>query len=483
MCTPVSVPAGLRLPALFSEGMVLQRDLPVRVWGWAGEGASVHVSFRDVVATAETRGGRWEVTLPAQAAGGPWPMHIRAGEVEITLNEVYVGEVWLCSGQSNMVMPLARRYVGYTVRGGAEAAAQSDDPLLRLFTVAENPSPVPRDDVGGRWLASAPETAGAFSATGYFFGRELRRVLDVPVGLILAARGGSPMEVWMDSAVLERNHPARLAFLRQRWDAYEEALGAGETPPRVFRASEYYYGMIAPLIPYALRGVIWYQGESNVGTRALFVPMFGDLIAQWRAAWGLGDFPFLFVQLAPYGDLPAEPVQSAWAETRVAQARVASSVPNTAMIGTMDLGDDPGNPHPVEKETVGLRLAAAARALAYGEDVPYRGPEAAGMRVQGEEALVSFAHAGDGLVTPAGEPVRGFALAGEDGRFRLAEAVIRGDTVRVSHPDIPDPASVRYGWADYPDANLFNRAGLPALPFHITRTTRTERDDDAKSAR
>ncbi len=456
----------LRLPALIGEGMVLQRDLPGRIWGWAEEGATVTVAFRGLEKSARVVDGRWEILLPPMTAGGPWPMTVRSRNI-LALEKVYVGEVWLCSGQSNMVMPLNRKYVGYHVRGGAAAAARADDPLLRLFTVADVRTNVPQADVRGAWRACTPPTAAEFSAAGYFFGRELRRHLNVPVGLILAARGGSPMEVWMSPGLLERRYPLRQAAMRRRWAQYQQALatGAETRPARPFQPSEYYHGMIHPLLKYAIRGVIWYQGESNVSAGRNFAGMFSDLIGQWRADWGLGDFPFLFVQLAPYGAVSDQPVESSWSVARAEQALVAATVTNTAMAGTVDLGDDPQNPHPVDKETVGRRLSLAARNLVYGEKVAWRGPEFAGLEISGSTAVVNFNHADGGLTTPHDAPAEGFAIAGPDGKFVRADAELKDDAVHVSSTEVAQPAAVRYGWADYPRVNLFNRDGFPAVPF------------------
>ncbi len=366
-----------------------------------------------------------------------------------------------------MVMPLNRKYVGYHVRGGADAAARADDPLLRLFTVADARTNTPQADMRGGWRACTPQTAGAFSAVGYFFGRELRKHLNVPVGLVLAARGGSPMDVWMSCDLLERKYPLRQNAMRQRWKKYEQALatGAEPRPARPFQPSEYYIGMIHPLIKYVIRGVIWYQGESNVSAGRNFSGIFSDLIGQWRADWGLGDFPFLFVQLAPYGAVSEQPGESAWAVARAQQAFVAATVTNTAMVGTVDLGDDPRNPHPVDKETVGRRLSLAARSLVYGDKVAWRGPEFAGLAISGSTAVVKFNHADGGLTTPHAAPVEGFAVAGPDGKFVRAQAELSGDTAHVSSPAVAQPAAVRYGWADYPQVNLFNRDGFPAVPF------------------
>lgn len=459
-----SCEAMVKLPNIYSDGMVLRRNVETTVWGWADEGETVTVSFRGQTVSGAASEGRWQVKLSPMTPGGPWPMTVR-GQNEIVLKDVFVGEVWLCSGQSNMVMPLNKIYVGTRTRGGEAAAAKAADPELRFFTVPVTGSARPLDDVSARWLACDPKTAADFSAVAYFFGRDLRATQKVPVGLIVASRGGSPIETWMSPRILAKPEyksivgamTARLNdYARTPTEAHWRASG------KPFAPGEYYNGMIAPLRRFAIGGALWYQGESNVGRAKLYESELPDLIADWREAWNVGAFPFLVVQLAPFNKLDGPPAaSSAWAEFREAQERITRTTPGTALVVTTDLAD--GNIHPADKGPVGDRLARAARAIAYGESVAYRGPELDKVERRDADLLIHFRNVGDGLTVKDGE-LTGFAVAGADRRWGWAKAEIVGPTiVRVACPAAP--TGVRYGWADYPVVNLFNRDGLPAVPF------------------
>jgi sialate O-acetylesterase len=410
-----------------------------------------------------------------------------AGENTVELKNILVGEVYVCSGQSNMEFPLA------AAANGPEALAHSEDPMLRLFTVPRTVSATPVHELTGEWKTCGPETAGGFSAVAYFFGRDLRQALKVPVGLIHASWGGTPAEAWTSRATMEgspalqsllmahdraaERYVSELTAFREALDPYlqavQQARQEGKELPRPPAFPKYpedqnspstlYNGMIVPLQPYAIRGAIWYQGESNAGRAVQYQTLFPAMIRNWRADWGEGDFPFFFVQLAPFMKIAAEPQESAWAELREAQRLTALTVPHTAMAVITDVGEE-NDIHPRKKEPVGARLALAARAIANGERIEYSGPVYHAMQVDGDRIILEFRHVGGGLAVRDGD-LKGFTIAGEDRKFVNARAVVQGDRVVVSSPEVPHPVAVRYGWANYPIANLYNEAGLPASPF------------------
>jgi sialate O-acetylesterase len=478
--------AAVKPHGLFTDGAVLQQRIPVPVWGTAADGEKVTVTFQDQTVTTTARDGRWRLRLPPLRAGGPFTMRI-AGENSVEVRDVLVGEVYVCSGQSNMEWPVS------LTTDAPKTIAQSADPMLRLFTVAHAISNTPVSDVSGPWKACDPESVAGFSAVAYFFGRELRRALKVPIGLIQSSWGGTPAEAWTSRATLESDSSLREILDRyaRTLDAYPSALKAYQAalgnyiqavenarrdgkelpalpqppgnPENAVRPCGLYNAMIVPLQPYAIRGAIWYQGESNAGRAYQYQELFSAMIRNWREAWGQGDFPFLFVQLAPFMKIETEPKESAWAELREAQRLTSLAVPHTGMAVITDVGDA-FDIHPREKEIVGERLAQAARALVYGERITPSGPMFERMEVKGDQAILRFQHAGRGLVARGGE-LTGFTLAGEDRKWVPARAVIRGDRVVVSSPQVPRPVAVRYGWANYPVVNLSNREGLPASPF------------------
>jgi sialate O-acetylesterase len=479
--------AAVKPHALFSDGMVLQQGMKVPVWGTADEGEKVTVRFQSQEVTATAKDGKWMVRLASLKVGGPFEMTI-SGQNTLHFKNVFVGEVWICSGQSNMEWP---------VHASADAEitiAGSWNPLLRLFTVPKTAAGLPRHTVRGTWQECGPQTVPGFSAVAYFFGRELQKTRQVPVGLIHTSWGGTPAEAWTSTAALEAEPALRYLGERQahalagypkavdRYIAdlnrYKEAVlkAAAEkrelpAPPTALTApgrnpwgaSTLYNGMIASLIPYAIRGAIWYQGESNAGRAYEYRRLLPAMITNWRKDWGQGDFPFLIVQLAPFMKIEAEPKESQWAELREAQLLTSLRVPNTALAVITDVGNET-DIHPKKKEPVGARLALAARAVAYGEKTVYSGPIYREMKVDGEQTSLSFQHTGSGLVAKGG-PLVGFTIAGPDHKFVNAQAEIRDGKVVVWSPSVQQPVAVRYGWANYPVVNLWNREGLPASPF------------------
>ena len=476
LSSTLTVRADVKLHGLFTDNMVLQRGAPVKIWGWADAGEEVTVDLAGYVAKIKCSGsGKWMMNLPAQKAGGPLTITVK-GRNTLTLTNVLVGEVWIASGQSNMEWPLRAAFEPET-----EIAA-SANPMLRLFTVPKTKADQPMDNVVGAWVESAPSTVPTFSAVGYYFGRDLQKALKVPVGIIHTSWGGSPAEVWMSEKALAANkdyqrdildpYPvahkkyldAVVAWDKRRAQAEKDGNPFKERRPGAgWKPTELYNGMIAPLIPFPINGAIWYQGESNAGRAHQYRTLFPDMIKNWRKDWGCGNFTFLLVQLAPFMAIKDQPGDSTWAELREAQLLSTQVLPKVGMAVITDVGDEK-DIHPKKKEPVGARLALAARGIAYGEKIEYAGPVYKRMKVKDGKAVLSFDHAGSGLAARGGD-LKGFAICGEDKKFVWAKAEIEGDKVVVSSPEVPTPVAVRYGWADCPVVNLWNKDGLPATPF------------------
>lgn len=439
-----SAQADVRLPKIFGDHMVLQQKLPIQVWGWADAGEEVTVSIGEKKATATAAAdGKWKVTLDAMEAGGPVEMTV-AGKNSITLTDVLVGEVWVGSGQSNMQWTVAAS------DNAEQEIAAADCPQIRLFTVARKVAAEPQEDVEGAWTTATPETVKNFSAVAYFFGRELHKELDVPVGMINTSWGGTIVEAWTSHETLQSD-PDFQPIL-------ERSKNFQENNPN--QASVLYNGMIKGLIPFGIRGAIWYQGESNVNRAEQYAELFPAFIADWRKNWGQGDFPFLFVQLAPFRYQGQDP--RSLAELWEAQLKTLSVI-NTGMAVTTDIGNVK-DIHPKNKQEVGRRLALWARAAVYGQDVVYSGPLYKSMQVEDNKVRLSFKHAEGGLVAKDGELTH-FQIAGDDGEFVPAKATIEGETIVVSSDQVEKPAAVRFAWDDVAEPNLFNAAGLPASPF------------------
>jgi sialate O-acetylesterase len=484
------VSADIRLPAIIGDNMVLQRGLRATIWGWADAGEKVTAagSWGGKAETTAGEDGKWMVKVDLPAATGPFEITI-AGKNTITLKNVLVGEVWVCSGQSNMEWPLRQ-----AADANAEISA-ANYPQIRHFTVQKRVSDKPESDCAGKWLVCSPRTAWGFSAVGYFFGRDLHKQLDAPIGLIHTSWGGTPAEAWTSRDFLERDGDfkpileryeeaiVKYPVLKEKYEqemkrAEEEAAklkAEGQKVPRRPRIEPpigpgnsnsptgLYNGMLAPLMPYGIRGAIWYQGEANADRAHQYRKLFPAMIKCWRDKWGQGDFPFLYVQLANYMAVNPEPADSEWAELREAQLMTLAQ-PNTGMAVIIDIGEA-NNIHPRNKQDVGRRLALWALAKTYGRDVVYSGPTYQLMAVEGNKAVLHFQHVGGGLVAKGGEPLKGFAIAGADHKFVWADAKIEGDTVVVSSPQVAEPVAVRYAWANNPVCNLYNKEGLPASPF------------------
>jgi sialate O-acetylesterase len=477
-----TVRAEVTVPALLADHMVVQRGLPVHVWGMAAPHEAVSVTFRgETKSSTADDDGRWTVYLSPGEAGGPFQMSIKATNA-ITLNDILVGDVWVASGQSNMEFSMN------SLADAQTEIARAQYPKIRLFMVKHKPADYPLENVDSKgWAACSPETVADFSAVAYFFARHLQQKLGVPIGLVESSWGGTAAESWTSLRALSADAALMPVFAaraktldtqattvsrmqkeeREFQQAVEQAKAEGKPLPwrqwhpdfAAWAPAALYNGMIAPLTPFAIRGVIWYQGEANAGPdrASLYARLFPTMIRDWRNQWGEGDFPFLFVQIANWNTEPGE----LWPEVRDAQ-RQALALKNTGMAVTIDIGD-PADIHPKNKQDVGLRLALAARAIAFGEKIEWSGPLYRQVTHEEHALRVWFDHAG-GLMAKGAE-VTGFEVAGADGKYSPAEAKIEGESVVVSNSSVPTPVSVRYGWAANPNCNLFNKEGLPASPF------------------
>jgi sialate O-acetylesterase len=500
--------AQVKPSSLFSDHMVLQSGVLVPIWGTAEPAEKVTIKFNGQTrsATADAS-GKWMVRLTKLKAGGPFEMTIagnKTGEAPIVVKDVLVGEVWVGSGQSNMDFTVATttRHYFAGVKNEAEEVAAANYPQIRMFTGAWRNSYEPQTEVSGTWLIVTPENVKEMSAIGYLFARDMQKELKVPFGIITEAFGASTAEAWTSREALatdaqlsplleafdakvtayKENPPDMTAALKTWEEAAAKAKADGTTAPRrpgsrnpvqdQHNPTVMYNGMIAPVIPYAIKGVLWYQGEAiNGGATGykLYPLLQSTLIKDWRQRWGEGNFPFYICQLAPLKSWPNRP--DTWynnPDVREAQATVLS-VPNTGMAITIDIGD-PVNIHPKDKQDVADRLTRIALARTYGRKIEYSGPVYDSMKVEGDVIRIQFTHAAaEGLVAKGGD-LKTFTIAGKDGKFVPASARIDQGALVVSSPEVPEPASVRYAWDNYPEgANLYNADGLPAAPFRTDK--------------
>ncbi len=523
--------AALQLPAVISDHMILQRDIALPLWGTGTPGETVTVAFAGQSKSATVGAdGKWMLKLdPLPASSDSRELIVKSPDTTLKVNDVLVGDVWLASGQSNMGSPVG------SVSNSAELLSQANDPQLRFFSVTKKTSAEPLPDLQGKWEPSTPESAKTFSAVAWFYAREIRDTQKVPVGILHSSWGGTPIETWISLAALRRE-PALTKTL-EKWDkaledyqkikadpklvsdyeaalkqwkaevepaytaqlkAYNADVAAGKTvgpkpqpstpeptnpdpmgmpspSKRPQTPSVSFNATIAPLIPYAIRGVIWYQGEQITRGVEGYRELFPRLIEDWRGQWNQGDFPFLFVQLPANGPDPVPMAKGGWPETREAQF-LTLKLPATGMAITVDIGD-PKQVHPDNKVHVGKRLALVGRKVAYGENIVASGPLYQDFAVDGGKVTVRFRETAGGLkigqtpwIAPGTAPLpqdalTGFFIAGEDKNWFPAEAVIDGTSVVVSSPQVPAPVAVRYAWANSPRANLYNTEGLPASPF------------------
>ncbi len=484
--TAIQASAAVKLPAIISDHMVLQQDAPLPIWGWADAGEEVIVAVAGTTATTRAdAAGKWSVKLGQLMTGGPHTLTVK-GTNELTVNDVLVGEVWLGSGQSNMAM---------AVKGAQDfeqEQAKANFPQVRMFTEKSGGASAPQDGGAGAWVVCSPETVGAFSATLFFTGREIHKSLGVPVGLINSSVGGTPIESWIapeaqrSAAELQglfaASEKAEAAVDIEKAKAkYEQDLAAWTAAAKLARAEKkrvprkpqdpvalrakkgniggLFNGKIAPLIPYAIRGALWYQGEANsTDPKAGFYGrQLALLVQDWRARWGY-EFPMAWVQLPNFGG----PGRN-WPAVREGMLQTLK-LPKTGMAVTIDIGDEK-NIHPINKQEVGRRLSLWALGEVYGKKVASTsGPLPAGHEVRGAAVALSFTHSDGGLVAKDGE-LQGFVVAGKDRQWKPAQARIEGRQVIVSSPEVHQPVAVRYAWENWPTCNLYNGAGLPASPF------------------
>ncbi len=498
----VSARAELKLPAIIGDNMVLQQKQANPVWGWDAPGTEVTVTFAGQTKNAKADDkGKWTVKLDAVPANAqPATITIKGSSTK-ELKNVLVGEVWICSGQSNM---------GFNLNSTWDAdldIAQAKDAQLRLISVPQVGTQEIQDDFKGQWEECTPTTAASFTAVGYHFGRVLREMLGVPVGLIDNAWGGSACEAWVKRDVLEKD--PRFAAISARWkqteatftkEGFEKqvaehkvkmdewakaraaAVKAGEyftapaprAPQNVMigqsRPGNLYAGVLHPTIGYGIKGVIWYQGESNASRAKEYRDLFPFMIEHWRKEWKQGDFPFYWVQLADYKNYQTEPVESDWAELREAQTLTMSKLPQTGQCVITDLGEA-NDIHPKNKRNVAERLARWALVKDYGQKLVYRSPELKHAKFDGGKALLTFDYAPQGLRTVDTDEAKGFAICGEDKKWVWAKASIIGGSkkgtnqIEVSAEGVAKPVAVRFAWADNPVCNVYSAEGLPVTPF------------------
>ena len=460
----ITARADVKLPSIFGNGMVLQREQPIAVWGWADPNERVSVKLKDqqqqVLAGTD---GKWKVTLSAEPAGGPFQLEVQ-GNNKLTFSDVLIGEVWICSGQSNM---------GWTVSRSINAEqeiATANYSKIRHVLIPRGTSGVPLDNIvePTQWKTATPENVGDFTAVGYFYARELYETLGVPIGLINSSWGGTRVETWTSKEALAKDRSLRKAV--RAFEAVPVDSVAANKKPNAY-PTLLFNAMINPLIPYTIRGVIWYQGEGNATRAYQYRKSFPIMITDWRKQWGLGDFPFYYVQLPGYKASGGNSeTGSTWAELRESQD-FTRSLPRVGQVITIDIGET-NSLHPLNKQDIGKRLAAIAFHDTYGYSAVFSGPIYRMHCIKGSQVIVDFDHVHGGLVTHGGTDVVGFEIAGRDKVFRSAKAIIQGNQVIVTSTEVSKPKAVRYAWADDPRiSNLFNREGFPAAPFRTDKWT------------
>jgi len=442
--------ATLTMASVLNDNMVLQRNSEVKIWGEAEPMKKVVVSAswcKSKFSVLANSKGEWIVTCKTNEAGGPYSISVVSGKEKIRIQNVLLGEVWLCSGQSNMEM-FVSGFGKSPINGSTDLLLNADQENIRLFTVAKASKDLPQERCKGKWDVASTETVANFSAVGYFFALQLQKKLHVPVGIICSSWGGSRIEAWMDMETIAQ-FPEALKQSTQK-DTRENS-----------KASYLYNGMIAPLLHFTFKGVLWYQGEANIGNYNDYAALQTSLVKSWRADFGIGEFPFYFVQIAPYNY--SNP-QAAF--LREAQYHAMLNTPNSGMVCTFDIGEE-HNIHPAEKETVSKRLALWALAKTYDiKALPYLSPSYKNMELKDSVAIISFDGVLKGLVSN-GKDVACFEIAGQDSVFYPAKITIASSTVQVYSPKVKTPIAVRYGFRNFmkSDGFLYNTAGLPVIPF------------------
>lgn len=445
-----SLTAQVKLPSFISNNMVLQQQFEAPIWGWAKPETKISINTswdNSNYFTSADYNGEWSLRLKTPTAGGPYKITIN----DDTLRNVMIGEVWVCSGQSNMQWALEQ------TENSEEEILQANYPNIRMFYAARDHARFPNKDLYGQWDECTPEVAKTFSALAYYFGKELTKELNVPIGLLHVSWGGSTVQAWTNPDVLRETPEGE--FYLEKFEEKIKDTPPGELPRNYRDAGANYYGMIHPLIPYGIRGALWYQGENNVFEHQLYRNMKEIMIKNWRDEWGQGEFPFYFVQLAPYKysrDLVGAALRDA--------QRKSLEINNTGMVVTLDIAD-PTDIHPKNKNDVGKRLVLLALSKTYGkENIVYSGPLYKSMNIDGSNIRINFDHIGSGLLCK-GDKLTHFTMAGEDKVFYSADATIENNTILVSSSQVKNPLAVRFAFGNTDQPNLFNIEGLPASTF------------------
>ncbi|MFZ5987177.1 MAG: sialate O-acetylesterase [Bacillota bacterium] len=454
--------------SLFADHMILQRDVENPVWGWTNPGEKVTVEIGGQTSTGVAdQSGKWSVKIGPFPKGGPYQMTVTGSQTK-TISDILFGEVWLCSGQSNMVMQLRE------AANGTTEVQNANYPNIRYFNVPHGYNSVPQDKFSYpdqcKWQVLSPQTAPYVSAVGYFFARKLHNELDVPVGIIVSAVGGTKIECWTSMEMLKT------------YEDYQSELNYLGNANSV---TGLYNGMIAPVVPYRIKGTLWYQGEANTEKDYRYGKLLSSLIIDWRSKFGIGDFPFIIIQLPNIAGLQNAPVQNgSWTLLREAQLVTSQRDANSGLIVTIDVGDS-GNVHPTNKQDVGIRSAQCALGKYYDKILVPEGPLYKSMSREGNKIRITFDNAGSGLMVGkktglepvqeiTGGTLKGFAIAGPDKNFVWADAMIENNTVVLSAATVTEPVAVRYSWSDNPIGNLYNKEGIPASPFRTDRDYRLE---------
>ena len=433
------------LPSVFADNMVLQQNSEVAIWGWSDPGETIRIIAswnKDTVKVKADNSSKWTTSIKTIAAGGPYSIQI-LGNGKVQLNNVMLGEVWICSGQSNMEMS-----VNWKLINGEEEAAKAANANIRIFHVEKTGAEYPQQNCNASWAVCSPESMRASSAVGYFFARELQQKLNVPVGIIVSAWGGTPAEVWIEKSLVENNPVLNKSKYNEHFDGWPGEAGTT------------YNSMIAPIVPYGIAGAIWYQGESNCGNYPIYSLLMKTLIENWRADFKK-DFPFYFVQIAPfaYGEKGTSEY------LREQQELASRTIPKTGMAVISDLVDDIKDIHPKNKHDVGKRLAAYALAETYKQNMgEYKSPFYESMNIEKDKVRIRFSHATEGLRCTGKSPVK-FMIAGEDQKFVPGTAKIEGNEVIVSSKLVKAPVAVRFCFDDTTMPDIFSANGLPLAPF------------------
>ena len=455
----LQINAKIKLPALFSDNMMLQQKSNAPIWGWAEKNANVVIKTSWDSKTYKVKtdaSGKWKTELKTVSFGGPYTIEVSEGNEKVTIKNVLLGEVWLCSGQSNMEMPL-KGFQGQPVKNGNEIIVRSTNKNIRLITIPRATVLEPKDDFEGKWEEASPKSTSNFSATSWYFGSLLQEVLNIPVGLIHVSYGGSSMEAWMNKEMLKDFASAKIPTTKE-----ELAKDPNRVPTTLFN------GMLSPVIGYGIKGCIWYQGESNYERASEYTALMKKMVSSWRTLWNQGDFPFYFAQIAPfnYASFHPKDYQEKYnsAYLREAQFKASKEISNSAMVVLMDVGEE-NNIHPMDKEKGGNRLAFQALARTYEiEGFEFESPKFKSMEIKDGAVTVSFDDVTNGITSYEKE-VTGFEIAGEDKVFYPAKTVVRRKSVVLTSDKVKKPVAVRYLWKDFAKAELFSTGGLPVSSF------------------